>query len=531
MQALDLFPALSAIAIALVVPQLTGALLAARFLRGIPIGGDDRARALMPYRRAAFLTGLGQIQLAWMAGVNALGPALVEAPGGPRSVLFGGVCAAIAFVSGGLARRVEEPAELRSTALGVVRLRLRMVPWFAGPVVFGVAAASLPLVRRGENGWAIVEWPWVLVAAAICVFGVAYGSVISGVITGSLRRAGTSLRALARDVAAREGVPLWLVLRLPTPGTRFANAAAVPWARTMIVTGETERLLSEDQLRAVLAHEAGHLSEPKIVAVARVGAASLVLFAVTCGTTIATALDPIAGAAAIVASLLVVIGALVLTRPIARRMEERADARAAETAGPIPLAEALRRLHVNAQMPLVTGARRVHPDLWDRLRALGIDPGPRPSPPPRGGRRLGLAMLVALVGLPVALHFGTDVTAADVTTATRDAAESRLRIDPWDGEAMLALAWADRRSEQLGLAEERARVAARMGVAPVPYYELWAELLAARGDCDSARDAFDRALDQRARDLFGGHGADIRLELGGYRLPPTFVARCDVTSR
>ncbi len=518
-------PVLVALALATLVPFGTARLLAWALLRDLPVGGDERARRLSPFRRAAFVVGLAQLQLAWMAGAQALGPALVPEPGALPSLLFGAVTATIAFVAGGIARRVEDPPSDRSTVLGVATLRLRMVPYFAGPLLVAVAAASLPLVDAGPGGLHI-HTGWLLLDLVLCALGVAFGGLALAVATSALRPASESVRTMAHEVAAREGVRLWLVLRLPTRGARFANAAALPWVRTMIVTDSAVELLSPEQLRAVLAHEAGHLSERPVVAVARVGAATLVFFTLTAGVRIATAMGGVAYSM-LTGGILVAAVLFVTTLRLARRMEERADARAHETVGAVPLAEALRRLHAYAQAPFVTGRRRVHPDLYDRLVALGIDPGPRPPPPPRGGLVLGLVLAAALLGGPIALEAATEMAPATVRTASAGAAHARLAIEPWDGEAWLVLAWNARRRGDLDRAEEDATLASRAAVDPVAYYDTWTELSAARGDCASARHFFEEGLRAGAKRAFG-HVLDRPLRLGGWELPPTFIKRCPV---
>src|SRR6185436_748232 len=111
-----------------------------------------------------------------------------------------------------------------------------------------------------------------------CVAGVAYGGLAASVLLRALLPATADVQAIAREIAAREKTSLRLVLRLPTDGARFANAAAIPWARTMVVTDAAASLLTPDELRAVLAHEAGHLSESPFAALARLGVATLALF-------------------------------------------------------------------------------------------------------------------------------------------------------------------------------------------------------------------------------------------------------------
>ncbi len=384
--------ALLALALAVLLPLGTARLLAALLLRGAPPAGEERARRLVSFRLAAFFVGFAQIQVAWMAGARAAGQ-----PGGLASLLAGSLAAAVAFLAGGVGRIVEDPPEDRSTVPGVILLRARIIPWFAGTAAAAALCSALPVVAEGGA----VRWGWVLVALGLSAAGAAYGGIVASVMVGALRPAGAAVRSIAEDAANREHVALRAVLRLPTRGARFANAAAVPWARAMVVTDRLAELLTPDELRAVLAHEAGHLSEPPRVVAARLGSATLLLFALTTGTRIAEA----AGVHPIVAGAVAVAGALGIlagVRRLARGMEERADAHACATVGAEPLASALRKLHTDGQMPMVTGARRVHPDLYDRLVALGVDPGPRPAPPDR--RRglvvgLGLATAVVFFGL------------------------------------------------------------------------------------------------------------------------------------
>jgi Zn-dependent protease with chaperone function len=392
-----------AIAIAAGLPFVTARLLAAIFLRGAPGGGEERARRLAPFRTAAMLAGFAQIQVAWIAGASALDTQL-------GAVALGMTAAAIAFVMGGVARRVEEPPHARSSALGAALLRLRILPWFLGPGLAAGAASALPVLDGAS-----IRWPFAALSLLLCAFGVAYGGLLALLATRAIRPATPEVRALARDVAAREQTSLALVLRLPTPGVRFANAAAIPWARAMIVTDSITELLSADELRAVLAHEAGHLSEPPIVLLARLGGASLLVFTLTTGTRLAEArgLDPtFAG----IGGLALAAVFFLLVRKLARRMEERADARALATVGGAPLAAALTKLHAYAQMPMVTGARRVHPDLFDRLAALGVETGPRPQPPPRrSGVLVGLVLAAILIGGGFWLSDAWALRAADRT--------------------------------------------------------------------------------------------------------------------
>lgn len=131
----------------------------------------------------------------------------------------------------------------------------------------------------------------------------------------------------------------------------------------------------------------------------------------------------------------------------------------------------------------------------------------------------GLVLLLLVIGW----------LAGDVTRIADDEAElvqadetwRRLRIDPWDANATLALAWQARRREDLERAAAYADEAQRMGVSSPALLELRAELLAARGECEAARETFDEALAARVVDPLA-----VSLELGGYRIPPTLLTEC-----
>jgi Zn-dependent protease with chaperone function len=521
------------LALAFLVPIATARALALVLLpRGHSVAeGDAHARAtrVAPFRAGAFWLGLVQLQLAFFLGQGALGPAWVPGPGSPWSDALGGLAALACFLGGGVGRLVEREGDARTATDGGSRgalardalvVRLRLAAYFAGPLVAVSVAQRLPLV--GRDG--ALAWGWLAVAGLLVAAGVAYGGLLSAVILQALRPASERVRRLAARAAERERIRLLSVWRLPTGTFRFANAAAIPWARTMIVTDRIVELLDDDELDAVLAHEAGHLSETPWVALARVGAATTLMIALSLGPTVLWALGVGEGgqSAALVAVAALALGVLVPIRNLARRMEERADAHAREHVGAEPLARALTKLHEDALAPVVTGKKRVHPDLHDRLASCGREVGERPAPPrTRGGALAGLGVGAALVLATWLAHDLTEIPATEAELASEAEAWRRLRVDPWDGSATLALSWSARRREDLERAEAYATEAARLGVARPALLELTAELLAARGDCERARETFDEALAARVVDPL-----ESSLELGGYRIPPTLLTEC-----
>jgi len=135
------------------------------------------------------------------------------------------------------------------------------------------------------------------------------------------------------------------------------------------------------------------------------------------------------------------------------------------------------------------------------------------------------AALVVGLALPMAAVLAERITriAPDAIASTSaDAARRRLRIDPRDGAAMLATAWASADHNDLVLAGRRVDEAGRMGAPAAELSEARAEIAARGGDCVAARAHFDRALELRAEVAFES-GA---LELGGYHLPHSLITRC-----
>lgn len=510
--------------LAFFVPIATARAMALVLLGPRSRDAQDVPRKVAPFRTASVLVGIVQLQLAWMLGTRALGPPWIEAPDHALSEGFGLLTVLAALVGGGVGRLVEREhtgvAPARRDVLDAALLRLRLGSYLAGPLVVVHIATRLPILD--ETGGLRVA---VLAAAfALVVIAVAYGGLAGLLLTGSVRVAGSRARSLARRAAEREGVRLAAVLRLPTGTVPFANAAAFPWARTVIVTDRITEILEDDELEAVLAHEAGHLSEPPWVALARIGTAAMVIAGVSLGPAVlwswgvSADLELAALAVLVVAALCALLG----VRSLARRMEERADAHARASVGAEPLARALEKLHHDALLPLVTGKRRVHPDLYDRLRACGRDPGPPPPPPAtRSGLVVGLGVAASLAACAWLAAELSRFPASEAELVGEADAWRRLRVDPWDPGATLALAWQARRRDDLERAEAYATEAARLGAPVAPLLEMEAELLAARGLCARARETFDRALAARVADPLEGP-----LELGGYRIPPTLLTSC-----
>ncbi|MGE0785935.1 MAG: hypothetical protein AB7S26_09625 [Sandaracinaceae bacterium] len=149
---------------------------------------------------------------------------------------------------------------------------------------------------------------------------------------------------------------------------------------------------------------------------------------------------------------------------------------------------------------------------------------------PRDATELSFGVATSVM-VVAALALAWHLTAIDVDAAPHAGggmARWRLRIDPWDGAAMLASAWASHDDGAPERARARLAEARRMGIPEGPALELLSELAASEGDCALAHQLFDRALRARAADAFENDPfSDAEpLVLGGYHLPPALVTEC-----
>jgi hypothetical protein len=176
-----------------------------------------------------------------------------------------------------------------------------------------------------------------------------------------------------RALSERKKVKVAAVYEL---ATHEVNAFAVPGRRLVIFTGGALATLDDAELEAVAAHELGHLTEARAVCWLRM-LRSVLLFPLAAVRPLVNDLGswPAAGAG------IAVFFALRALNVSSRQLESRADHVAAgEGAG--DYARALEHLYEANLVPAVLQRPRTHPDLYDRLVAIGHTPRyPRPAPP------------------------------------------------------------------------------------------------------------------------------------------------------
>ncbi len=176
----------------------------------------------------------------------------------------------------------------------------------------------------------------------------------------------------------------------------WAQVNAVAWILSRAV-GFSRPLLgvmTEDEVRAVAAHELAHLLEPQWVRAVRVAH----MFAYLA----AAPLIKYGGTAGGLAGWLLIMVLVLAYQRFRRRMEVRADRLESQTlADANAYMRSMIKLHEANMLPAVLPGAQSHPHLYDRLLAGGIQPEfPRPMAPSRG-KPLLAALAAALATLVI----------------------------------------------------------------------------------------------------------------------------------
>ena len=355
-----------------------------RFRRAKEAHWTERARALYPARVAAALS-------IWILPVDlALAQQLASPELAPHWVL-----AVLAAWVGAVAGTYPFDHEVLPWLAPRDWLRNVLTSWLIRFAVWFVLIGIIVLMP------AELDWRGVLLAVLFVGLFLAWcwgGLLWVGRQLGLLRAAPERLRRIVADVAGRMGIPVRGVWLMEYPRS---FAFALPYTGDLAFSGRLLERLPEDEIAAICAHELGHLAESKLTVGTRVFADLAWLVPWLFLKPVNHAFDG-AGIAAIgLGSLLTLFGA----RRFSRHLERRAD-RAAHThegeAG--TYARALARLYEDNLIPAVLPSRgRTHPDLYDRLLAVGVQPDyPRPAAP--ASNALHGVLLCAALGILVVLN-------------------------------------------------------------------------------------------------------------------------------
>jgi Zn-dependent protease with chaperone function len=175
------------------------------------------------------------------------------------------------------------------------------------------------------------------------------------------------------------------------------SAFALPYTGDLLFSDRLLDTHPDEEIAAICAHELGHLGESKWIRAARLLG---LLFVVPW-----LFVRPIAltwGIGGVFAAGLLSWFISDAAHRLGRRMEQRADRIGRENESESgAYARALARLHEVNLVPAVMPMRRLHPDLYDRLLAAGVQPDyPRPEKPEKSSWHLPI-LCVGLVILGI----------------------------------------------------------------------------------------------------------------------------------
>jgi heat shock protein HtpX len=198
---------------------------------------------------------------------------------------------------------------------------------------------------------------------------------------------------LVRELTTRAGLPMPRLYMIPNDQPNAFATGRNPKHSAVAVTRGITKLLSEDELRGVLAHELTHIRNRDILiqSVASAIGAAITYLAYMLMWFGNDDESPLGAVAAIALVLLAPISATIIQLAISRQREYAADAGGAEICGnPESLASALLRLEAGAQaMPMqvnqaaeplyivkpfksggIAGLFSTHPPIEERVRRL-----------------------------------------------------------------------------------------------------------------------------------------------------------------
>ena len=346
----------------------------------------ERARLLYPARKSARLN-------AFFIATNFVLVIFILAP--EFNFLFIAVPAFLGAMLAGYPMSREIHPEIRFKSwLHLVTSSLLLLFGFWAVLFLGVIAMP---ENFGLPAWAIAGAVLLVLVAFLFGLGVRLMRWLR-----LLKPAPEHLNALVGEMSQKMGVPVrstWVL------STHLSNAVALPLTRQLIFTDKLLSTHPDAEIKAICAHEFGHLNEPRKVVFVR-ALVALALFPLV----FINPMNSLTGVAN--GFLLILIPVLILFlvgMRVSRRMEKRADKIAIESEhiNPEVYARALERIYQTNQMPAVMPRRsnKIHPDLYDRMLAAGVTPDfPKPAPA-KGLSWLSYLVLAGLFVLPALAVF------------------------------------------------------------------------------------------------------------------------------
>lgn len=321
-----------------------------------------RERALGHYRRATLVVAFVLLPGAAVAGALFVDPSLSTRWPVAGSWFFAMLSAMTAWASLALSRRTPEEAAAMSHLETVGR---------------AVQTASAPIVATGLSllAWAAVE-AVVPLGPGARAFVTALLGVASVLVVGPWVVIRLGLWPTFPQRIAADGVS-WRLAHLPAPTPFLTHAAALPWLRTVLVSDGLFNGAPEHHWQTLVRYEVGDAFGARVGRAPRWAVAIPMSVAVFVAASAVGADDPRKRVAAFVlAALFTFVAGWSANRLPSSRVVLSADGPSMQD-----LAQTLRSLPpcLGQALPR-TSHRPLGPALYNRLFALGHDPGRRPHP-------------------------------------------------------------------------------------------------------------------------------------------------------
>lgn len=352
--------ALVTLALCALLPFLMCKGLRAWFAVGRAGSVEREERALRRCRRTVLWAGVLGLPSAAIAGALLVDPALAARWPTAGAWFFASLCATTAWASMALSQRTSEERSAMPALETIGRVvQMSTVPSLGlglSLLAFFAVESLVPMVPAARA----------VLAALLSFAAVVVVSPWLGIQLGFWR---------PLPIAIRAGDVRWHVAHLPAPAPFLTHAAALPWLRTVLVTDGLFRGAPDSHWRALLHYEIGGERNATTERAVRWSIAvplSLVVFIA------ASAVGADSPGKLVAATVLAVVFAGAAAW-FANRQPPSTLAQ--DTGGPSmqELAQTLRSLPPRHGQALPrTSHRPLGPALYDRLFALGHDPGRRP---------------------------------------------------------------------------------------------------------------------------------------------------------
>jgi hypothetical protein len=320
-----------------------------------------RDRRTNRFRRHSLLAGAALVVASALAGACWVDPALSVRSPTAGAWFFSSLCAVAASASLALGRRTPEEA-IAMPPLQMIGQTVQMA--FVPILAVGLSLAVAQAVRR-----------WLPAGPVTCALSSALLSVAAVLVVSPWLAMKLGIwQRLPRTIDAAGA--RWRLVHLPGPAPFFVHAAALPWLRAVLVSEGLFHSAPVDQWQALLQYEAGGASSRQPEHAMRW---TLAIALCTAAFVIAFGIGARNGRELVAATVLAVCFTLA-TGWLANR--QPASRLVLDASGPSmrELAQTLRSLPPSHRQALPrTSHRPVGSALYDRLFALGHDPGPRPQ--------------------------------------------------------------------------------------------------------------------------------------------------------